>query len=84
MTHMASPLFNTLTLPFGPHHETRPVVGRHTPGLFQIVVAAIADSRRRRAEREIAAFIQRNGGRLTDSIERQIGEPAGLASFRWE
>jgi hypothetical protein len=36
------------------------------------VVDAIRDSNRRKAEREIARYIERNGGRLTDTIERGI------------
>jgi hypothetical protein len=33
---------------------------------------AIAASRERRAEREIAAYIERHGGRLTDDLEREM------------
>jgi hypothetical protein len=33
---------------------------------------AIAASRERRAEREIAAYIERHGGLLTDDMEREI------------
>jgi hypothetical protein len=32
----------------------------------------VADWNRRKAEREIAAFVARNGGKLTDSLERLI------------
>ena len=37
-------------------------------GLYEGVVA----SRQRRADREIAAYIERHGGLLTDDMERQI------------
>lgn len=40
--------------------------------LFLRVVDAIAASNRRKAEREIAGFIARNGGRLTDNLEREV------------
>ena len=33
---------------------------------------AIAASRERRAEREVAAYIARHGGQLTDDMEREI------------
>ncbi len=40
--------------------------------LFRRIVEAVADSNRRKAEREIAAFVARNGGKLSDSLERHI------------
>ncbi len=40
--------------------------------LFRRIVEAVADWNRRKAEREIAAFVARNGGKLTDSLERLI------------
>lgn len=33
---------------------------------------SIAASRQRRAEREVAAYIARHGGQLTDQMEREI------------
>jgi hypothetical protein len=36
------------------------------------VYEAIVASRERRAEREIAAYIERHGGLLTDDMEREI------------
>ncbi len=41
--------------------------------ILRAISHAIADANRRKAEREIARFISRNGGMLTDSTERQIG-----------
>jgi hypothetical protein len=35
---------------------------------------AIADANERRANREIANFVARNGGMFTDEMERRIGE----------
>jgi hypothetical protein len=37
------------------------------------IVSAIWEARRRRTEREIAEFIARRGGRITDEVEREIG-----------
>jgi hypothetical protein len=36
------------------------------------VLDAVAQANQRRAERVIAAYVARNGGRLTDSLERGI------------
>jgi hypothetical protein len=48
-------------------------VGRTYPrGFFRRILDAIADANRRKAEREIGRFIQRNGGKFTDSMERSI------------
>jgi hypothetical protein len=41
--------------------------------LFLRIVDAIGDSNRRKADRETARFIARNGGFLTDAVERRIG-----------
>jgi hypothetical protein len=38
---------------------------------------AIAASRRAQAEREIARFIESQGGRLTDEVEREISRRFG-------
>lgn len=52
-------------------------------GFFARIVEAIAASNRRRAEREIARWLELRGGKLTDSLERQMerrfmrGEPDG-------
>jgi len=41
-------------------------------GLLRRVFEAVFDSRQRHADREIAGFIARSGGRLTDDIERRM------------
>jgi hypothetical protein len=46
--------------------------GRH--GLLRRLYDAIMDIRQRRANRDIEAFLARRGNRLTDSIERELGE----------
>jgi hypothetical protein len=42
-------------------------------GILRRIVSAIWEARRRRTEREIAEFIARRGGRITDEVEREIG-----------
>jgi hypothetical protein len=57
---------------------TRPVdqhQGAQAPShrsLFARVLDAISDSNRRKADREVARYIERNGGKLTDEIERAV------------
>jgi hypothetical protein len=42
--------------------------------LFLRIVDTIGEANRRKAEREIARFVTLHGGRITDSVERSIGE----------
>ena len=42
------------------------------PNVFSRLFRAFQDAQMRRAEREIARFIEVRGGRLTDTLERQI------------
>ncbi len=44
------------------------------PGLLQRVYEAFQAARQRKADRDVAAYIQRSGGRLTDSVERELME----------
>jgi hypothetical protein len=46
-------------------------------GMIRRFVRALQDSRRRAAEREVERFIHRNGGRLTDELEREISRRFG-------
>ena len=41
-------------------------------GVLRRIFDAIFESRQRQADREIARFLARSGGRLTDDIERQM------------
>jgi hypothetical protein len=50
-------------------------------GFLRRVYDAIHDSRQRQADRDIAAYIERSGGRLTDSMERQLMERVSTATF---
>jgi hypothetical protein len=41
-------------------------------GLFSMLIAAMAESRQRQAEREIAHYFRNAGGKFTDETERDI------------
>jgi hypothetical protein len=41
-------------------------------GVLRRLFDAIAESRQKRADREIAGFIARRGGRITDDLEREM------------
>ena len=41
-------------------------------GLLRRLFDAMAASRQREAEREIAFYLQRTGGKFTDAVEREI------------
>jgi hypothetical protein len=62
-------------------HEPSSVAGTENRprrrGIFRRFVRALQDSRRRAAEREVERFIHRNGGRLTDELEREISRRFG-------
>lgn len=42
------------------------------PGLFRRLLDGLMAARMRQAEREIAIYLERNGGRFTDETEREI------------
>lgn len=42
------------------------------PSFFARLYAKLHDAQRRRAEREVARFIEARGGRMTDDLERKI------------
>ena len=50
--------------------------------IFDAILNAMHESRRRQAEREIANFIERQGGHLTDALEREIMRRL-LSSSNW-
>jgi hypothetical protein len=41
-------------------------------GVLRRIFDAIFESRQKRADREIAAFVARRGGRFTDELEREM------------
>lgn len=46
----------------------------HKPGLLRRLYEALFESRERHAQRNVEAYVARRGYRLTDSVEREIGE----------
>ncbi|MBS0536336.1 MAG: hypothetical protein JSR72_19980 [Proteobacteria bacterium] len=44
------------------------------PGLLRRLYETLFESRERHAQRSVNAYIARRGYRLTDSVEREIGE----------
>jgi uncharacterized protein (UPF0371 family) len=50
-------------------------------GILRRFFDAIIESRQRKADREIAAYIAHSGGRLTDSIERELMDRVSNATF---
>lgn len=42
------------------------------PGLMQRLAKRFMDMRQRRADAEVARYLERTGGRLTDAIERDV------------
>jgi hypothetical protein len=50
-------------------------------GLLGRVYDAIQASRQRHADRDVAAYIARSGGRLTDSVEREMMERVSRSAF---
>lgn len=44
------------------------------PGLLRRLYDALFEARESRAQRTVDEYVARNGGRLTDSVEREIGE----------
>ena len=49
-----------------------PTPARQGPGFFALLLAAMATSRQRQADREIARYIAASGGKFTDETEREI------------
>jgi len=52
-------------------------------GLLRRFFDAMMESRQRQVDREIARYIRDNGGRLTDSIEREIERRFLSTPSRW-
>ncbi|TGD96624.1 hypothetical protein [Methylobacterium nonmethylotrophicum] len=47
------------------------------PGILTLVsrmVRAVHDANQRRLERQIGEYVETNGGRITDDLERRIGQ----------
>ena len=73
---IASPLAELLHPPAPARPAAQPEV-RPRRNAFQRIVDAVGESNRRKAEREIARYIARNGGQLTDRLEHDIARRFG-------
>jgi hypothetical protein len=52
-------------------------------GLWQRLLEAVKSSRQRRADRELASFIQGRGGHLTDELERDLIRHMTASAHYW-
>lgn len=66
---------------FGFTHYAPAARGTAHRGILRRIADAIFESRQRKAERDIAAYIAHSGGRLTDSIERELMDRVSNATF---
>jgi len=57
---------------FGGKAATGSKAVANRPGFLLRIFDAIFESRQRQAEQEIARFLGRSGGRITDDMERQM------------
>ena len=78
---------------YAAHHENFvPYVGGEEPtnreaaakrfGVLRRIFDAVMHSRRRHADQEIAAFLARSGGRLTDDLERELIRRITMSDWR--
>jgi hypothetical protein len=56
----------------GDKASTRSNAVANKAGVLRRIFDAIVESRQKQADREIARFLARSGGRLTDDIEREM------------
>ncbi len=59
-------------------HEATP----RKPGILQRLFRAVYASRQTEADRQIASFLARSGGRFTDAMERELSER--VATGDWD
>ena len=56
---------------------------RKGPGFFVLLLAAMAESRQRQVDREIARYLASTGGKFTDETEREIERRFLTGSSSW-
>jgi hypothetical protein len=52
------------------------------PGVLRRLFDAVFESRQKQAEREVASYLARTGGRITDDIERRITDRLVIGHWR--
>ena len=62
--------------------ETAPAVVAPRRGLWMRIFDAIWYARQRQADAEIARYLAMNGGKLTDSMEREMADRLRSDNFR--
>src|SRR6516165_3517612 len=67
--HTNSASYVSCDLPMHKAIEKKVGILRH---IFDAILNAMHESRRRQAEREIAYLVARQGGRITDGLEREM------------
>lgn len=55
-----------------PKPRAKTVTAARKPGLLRRLLAAAQEARMRQADREIALYLARSGGKFTDEAEREI------------
>jgi hypothetical protein len=66
---------------FVPCRESHAGVGVAHRGILRRIYDAVFESQQKQAERVVAAYLERSGGRFTDDIERRLTER--LISGEW-
>lgn len=56
----------------GNERPVHPPVAARRSSLLRRIYDAIFESRQKQAERVVAAYLERSGGRFTDDIERRV------------
>jgi hypothetical protein len=62
-------------------HDAASHVVATRPGLLRRMFDAVFESCQRQADREIAEFLARSGGRFTDGVEREMTQRLFKGSF---
>ena len=57
---------------FRDNDSTKSSPDANKPSILRRIFGAIFETRQQQIEREVAGFVARSGGRITDDIERQI------------
>lgn len=73
---IAQPLgFQVIAVPTKTAHTTASKAAtQKQPGLLRRLFDSVMETREHRAQRAVDDYVARQGARLTDSIEREIGE----------
>jgi len=65
-----------------PRNEIAAANKADRPTFLRRLLAAVIESRQRKANRELAQYIARSGGKLTDEIEREMMQQLTRTDWR--